>query len=162
MTKFAFAALLTAALVGVAAPVAAQDQVWGNQARSHDRQYDSRYDQGYGQDYEQADRYSDGYFGGDDWRGNNRNDWRNDWNRNDWRSNWRGDHQGYGHDFRARGEGWSIVRSVAGRDATRDPRIVRWVLRNFDRNRDGILTRYEGWQARRAFLQSRGYYTSRW
>lgn len=56
----------------------------------------------------------------------------------------------------ARGEGWSVLRSIVP-DLTRDRRQVRWTLARFDRNRDGVLDRYEGYRARAAFTrQGRG------
>lgn len=141
MTRFALAALLA---LSAAAPALAQDygrpddgRPGYNDPRAVDQRFDDRRDDGR--------RYDDRDRGYDRQRDDNRGD------------RYDGRNRGYAQ----RGEGWSILRAASGPDRTRDQRFVRATLQNFDRNRDGILTRQEGWQARRA-LGRRGAYGQRW
>lgn len=136
MKKFIAIAFGAAALAGFAGPAVAQDYHddrrggydYDRGNHSYDRNDD---DDDYGrQGYGNGNGYGDGRYANE--RGST--------------------HYRHANRFRARGEGWALLRSVAGYDATRDWRFVRWASR-FDRNRDGILDRYEGYRARAAYVR---------
>ena len=125
MNRIVIAAAAIATLTGIAAPALAQDY------RQYQGSYDSRYD----------DR---GY----DARGYESRDDRRDYDgRGDWQDRRR-------LEYRPVGDGWRLLRETFGPRTVYDRQFIRWVVRSFDYDRNGVIDYYEGRRARAAYAWS--------